>query len=413
LGKRRAALITEIVASIDSGACVISSLHGYVLGTLLRAFALIIITLTLLIWLVQVLRDFELVTSQAKTVIGFIGTTSLLMPSLMLVIAPIALVASTLFVLQRLQADSELVVMAAAGFSQWRIFKPFLSGAFIVSLFIAPVASYLAPKLLRELRVQIQEARSNLFVTVMQPGRFQTIGGVLTFHLRERRPDGALVHVLIDDRRNPEERVTITAETAQVAQTDNRTFLIFYDGSLQRLQSKQLDPSIVEFKQYAFDMTDFTAVRAPVFNVAERYLWDLARPDPNEPYYQQNVARFRIELNERIFATLYPFVFVMVVFAVLGFPKTSRQSRVGGVLAALAAVAFLRLSVHGLLIASVKTPSMVALAYTLLAFTFVVCSFSVWRGYSVAMPRGIHRMFRPISSLFMRKQLPALSRATS
>jgi hypothetical protein len=56
---------------------------------------------------------------------------------------------------------------------------------------------------------------------------------------------------------------------------------------------------------------------------------------------------------------------------------------------------------------------MVALAYTLLAFTFVVCSFSVWRGYSVAMPRGIHRMFRPISSLFMRKQLPALSRATS
>lgn len=389
------------------------NLHSYVLGAILGAFTLIVVTLTLLVWLVQVLKDFELVTSQAKSVFGFVATTSLLMPALVLVIAPIALVASTLFVLQRLQADSELVVMAAAGFSPWRTFRPFLSAALIVAALVAVIGSYLAPKLLRELRVQIQEARSNLFVTVMQPGRFQTIGGVLTFHLRERRPDGSLVHVMIDDRRNPEERVTITAETAQVAQTDNRTFLIFYDGSLQRLKTRQLDPSIVEFKQYAFDMTDFAAVRTPVFNVTERYIWDLIRPDPSEQYYQENASRFRVELHERILGPLYPILFALIVFAVLGMPKTSRQNRLGGLLLAISLVAVVRLIGHGLMIASIKNPSLVIGGYLLLGVSAAICIWVIAHGYAVTAPavlsrttQALVRPLRPLIGRMLRRTSP-------
>ncbi len=375
------------------------SLHGYVSSAVLMAFTLVVVTLTLLVWLVQVLKDFELVTSQAKSIVEFVAMTSLIIPALVLVIAPIALVAATLFVGQRLQSDSELVVMAAAGFSPWRIFRPFLSAALVVAVLVAVISSYVAPKLLRDLRLQIMEARSNLFVTVMQPGRFQTIGGHLTFHLRERRPDGSLVHVLIDDRRNPDERVTITAETAQLAQTDNRTFLIFYDGSLQRLKRQQLDPSIVEFKQYAFDMTDFAAVRTPVFNVTERYVWDLINPDPSDSYYTQNVERFRVELHERILAPLYPVLFVFVVFAVIGMPRTTRQNRIGGVLIAIGAVGALRLGAHSLMIAAVKSPELIPVVYAILGAGAAICVSIIAHGTAVPIPAALNRVGQSMARL--------------
>lgn len=362
------------------------ALDRYVFRLLLIAFTTVLATLIILNWILQVLRDFELVTNQATTILRFVATTSLLMPTLALVIAPIALVASMAFVLYRLQSDSELIVMAGAGFSPWRMFRPFILGASLVSALVVSLGFYVAPKSLRALRVEFEAARSNLFVSIMHPGRFVTIGGVLTFHLRERRPDGSLENIIVDDRRNPEERVTITAETAQVARTDNRTFLILHDGSLQRLKAKQLDPSIVEFKQYAFDMTDFAAVRAPVFNVTERYFWDIVRPDESDPYYLQNRTRFRIEMHDRILAPVYPILFALIVFAVLGAPKTSRHRRVGEILLAVALVAALRLGLHGLMIASVKTPSLVLGGYVLAALSGGICVWVISRGAGLTAP---------------------------
>ena len=110
-----------------------NSLDKYIFRTTFGAFALIAVSLTLLIWITQALREIDLMTNQGQAILVFIGMTSLLIPVLVLLIAPIALMIAVTYTLNRLNADSEMIVMSAAGMSPWRLFVPFALVALLVS----------------------------------------------------------------------------------------------------------------------------------------------------------------------------------------------------------------------------------------------------------------------------------------
>src|SRR5919205_2721173 len=66
------------------------SIGRYMFRTTFGAFLIVLIGLTAAIWLTQALRDVDLMTSQGQTVLVFIGITSLIIPHLVMVIAPVA-----------------------------------------------------------------------------------------------------------------------------------------------------------------------------------------------------------------------------------------------------------------------------------------------------------------------------------
>jgi lipopolysaccharide export system permease protein len=93
------------------------SIGQYIFRSTLGAFLLVLISLTATIWITQALRDVDLMTNRGQTILVFLGITSLIVPLLILVIAPIAMVISVGHVLNKLSTDSELIVMNAAGMS--------------------------------------------------------------------------------------------------------------------------------------------------------------------------------------------------------------------------------------------------------------------------------------------------------
>ena len=88
------------------------------------AFLLVLVSLTAVIWVTQALHDFDLVTSQGQTILVFMGITGLIIPLLVLVIAPIALLIATAHALNKLSTDREIIVMNAAGMSPWLCSAP-------------------------------------------------------------------------------------------------------------------------------------------------------------------------------------------------------------------------------------------------------------------------------------------------
>lgn len=169
------------------------SIGRYIVRTTFGAFLLIVTSLTAVIWITHALRDIDIVTNQGQTVLTFIGLTGLLIPALVLVIAPLALMIATAYTLNKLNTDSEIIVMNASGMSPWRIFLPFLAVGAIVAVLVAAISAYIAPKCLRELRTLITRVRADVVTNIIQPGRFTPLqGGQLTFHIRERRPNGSL-----------------------------------------------------------------------------------------------------------------------------------------------------------------------------------------------------------------------------
>ena len=199
-------------------------------------------------------------TNQRQTVLVFIGITGLLIPMLVLVIAPIALVVAVGHTLNRLNTDSEIVVMNAAGMSPWRIFRPFLTTTLVVSVLVARRS---APIWRRRgcanCATGQPSVKADFVVNIVQPGRFITIERGLTFHIRERRTDGQLLGIFIDDRRDPNERATSLAEYGR----DRRDGARHVPGADQRQRAAARRPAspiptIVKFERYAFDLSRFT-----------------------------------------------------------------------------------------------------------------------------------------------------------
>jgi lipopolysaccharide export system permease protein len=363
------------------------SIGRYILRTTLGAFLLVLFSLTSVIWVAHVLKEFDLVTSQGQTVLVFVGITLLLIPALMLVIAPLAFMVATAYTLNKLNTDSEIIVMNAAGMSPWRIFRPFLAVAMIVAVLVGTISAYVSPKCLRELRTVLTRVRTDMLAHIIQPGRFNSIyGGSLTFHLRERRPNGELVGILIDDRRDPNEQATFLAERGQIVENESGTFLILEQGNVQRQEIKR-DPTIVLFERYAFDMTQFTGGSAtPTFNATERYLWDLIWPDLEDPYVKVNQGRIRAEFHDRLMAPFYPLAFAVLAFAILGAPRTNRQSRGLSMFMAISLVALLRLSGFASAVFGARTPIALALIYVGLAIAFSSGLVLIARGTIVEPP---------------------------
>jgi lipopolysaccharide export system permease protein len=298
--------------------------------------------------------------------------------------------------------------MNASGMSPWRVFSPFLLVALIVAVMVGLISSYVAPKGLRELRTQLTKVRADLVANFIQPGRFTSVDGQrLTFHVRERRADGELVGIFIDDRRDPNERGTFLAERGRLLENEHGSFLVLEHGSAQRLQANERDPAIVQFDRYAFDLSAFTGSDViPTFNMKERYLWELAWPDPSDAYLKANPGRAWAELNDRLLSPLYPLAFVVIGFAILGAPRTSRQSRGLSMLTTVTAIAIVRLTGFASVVAAAKSPGAIWVYYGFLAATVGGGLVMIARGTIIEPPAAVLQWLETLQDRLARTAPP-------
>jgi len=366
------------------------SISRYIFNTTFGAFVVVLVSLTAVIWVTQALRDIDLMTNQGQTILVFVGITGLIIPLLVLVIAPIALLIAAAHTLNKLSTDSEIIVMNAAGMSPWLLFRAFMTVAIVVSILVMSISAYFAPKGLRMLRDWLTEVRANVVSTIVQPGRFTSIESGVTINIRERRSNGQLIGIFLDDRRNPAERITVLAEYGELVDNDNGTFLILQTGIVQRHELKERDPAMVAFDRYAFDLAQFAGGQQAVkYSIRERYLWQLLFPDPKDQLYIEQPGQFRAELHDRLIAPLYPLAFVVIAYAYLGAPRTTRQSRTMSMLGAIGGVAALRLIGFASTVFGATMPWMLVLQYVAVATAFAFGLFVIRTGVIIEPPAFI------------------------
>lgn len=319
-------------------------LDRYILKTAGGAFFAVLLVLTSMVWVTTALRQFNLLTSQGQTIWVFLYVTALSLPTLMVVVAPIALFLAIVFTLHRLNSDSELVAMSAAGASPWMLFRAPLALSIAVAMVSVLVSAELSAQSLRSLRTQLAQVNADVVANVAQPGRFTRIGSGLTFHVRERGPNGVLLGIFIDDSRDRTQSTTYIAERGRIVPSSTAIILVLEDGSLQR---SGRNSSIVQFERYGFDLSQFNPASAVATDrAAFRSLGELLWPSADDKLSVQEADRFRVELHKRLSTPLYPIAAFVIAFAFLGSPRTTRQSR--GLSIAGASGVFLFVEVLGL-----------------------------------------------------------------
>jgi len=379
------------------------SIDRYIFRTTLASFAVVLVSLTGVIWITQALRGIDLMTSQGQTILTFLGITSLVIPALVLVIAPIALMISITHTLNKLATDSEVIVMNAAGLSPFRLFLPFFYATCVVTLMITFIAAYLAPDGMRRIKQWDAEITADVLTNILQPGRFAQLDRDLTIRIRERQPGGVLAGIFVDDRRDPKERVTIIADHGTILRNENGSYLVLEDGNLERFEATKRDPTLVAFGRYAFDMSKFSNHgRDVTLGIRERYLWELMYPSPDDPVFKQMSGQFRAELHDRFLSSIYPFAFSILTFAFLGTPRTTRQSRGFAIGCVVFAVFGVRMAGFACSVMTVKTPAMAAVQYGMLVVAMIIGMLIIVRGIVVDAPAGVIETFNRNNARLLR-----------
>jgi len=306
-------------------------------------FVMCTVIITAIAWLTQATRLLDLIILQGQGAGIFFRLTLLFIPSLAGLIAPIGLLIACIYTLNRMNQDSELAVIYAAGSGKWQIVRPFIAASLLVTLIVIGINAYIMPKSLQVLRTEISQIRADLVANLLQPGRFfSPIKGV-TIYFRERGENKDMMGVLIHDKRDQANQVTIVAQRSKLVSNDTGNFMVFYEGNIQRRSETAEKVNLVAFKQYSYDLSDLSPESKISFlKPKEKYIGDLFNPDPTDPYYRTWPGKVRAELHRRLASTFYPLVFTLISLAFLANAQTARQGQIIRILLAIFSIIAIR-----------------------------------------------------------------------
>jgi lipopolysaccharide export system permease protein len=320
----------------------------YVFRQVANAFVIILVTLTTIVWLATALKQLDLIVSQGQGFVLFLKMTFLTLPSLMALIAPNAMLMASLYTLDRMNGDSELIVMTAAGAPIWRIGAPFVLLASMVCVVILICNLWVMPASMRALRALITQVRTDVISQVLQPGRFSSTEPGLTFHIRDRSPTGDLLGLLVHDERDDKQLMSYLADRGRIISNDDGAYLVMFDGHVHRYETKSPDQGvqIVAFDQYVLNISDLNPkdTGSKELRPRERYLGELLNPDPKLLKAKGAVGQLRTELHDRFSTPFYPLLFAFLAVAILGHARTTRESRWAQILMAAGIAVGLRVS---------------------------------------------------------------------
>lgn len=383
----------------------LNRLDRYILKIAAVAAIVLLLGLTGVIWVTQALREVDLITGKGQTVLIFLTVTLLSLPALIAGIAPVALFMATLYTLNRLNGDSELIVMNAAGVAPQRITRPFIVLTIATSLIVAWMTISVMPASFRMLRDLITLIRADFVANVVKEGQFVSLDSGVTFHYREKAGD-ALVGIFMQDRRDPSQPSIYLAERGRTVEAEGQSFLMLEKGTIQREAKNTSTTSIISFERYALNLSALTGDSSGgpgegdgdkvIYKPRERSTWELLRQNPEEAYYKIQEGRFRAELHNRLSSPLYPFAFMLIAFAAIGEARTTRQGRALAIQSAIMIVGATRIAAYAAWTASVRSPFAAALLYILPIMAIVLATGFIF--YGARIKPMLARLLAPLTT---------------
>ncbi|MEZ5791295.1 MAG: LPS export ABC transporter permease LptF [Nitratireductor sp.] len=355
-----------------------------------RAGAAALITLGSLagvVWIIQALKELDVITNKGQTIIAYLALTTLAIPMLLLAVIPIGLLLATVFTVNTMNGNSELVVINASGASSWILAKPLLILALLCSLFTGLVGHFVSPWSLVTLKVFATEMRADLVSILVREGEFTRIEDGLVFHVAKREAGGVLSGILISDEREAGKSVIFTASKGYVSKQDGGAYLLLKEGEIQQRDAKSDGVTVIKYDTYLFDLSTFARkLEVSDLRPKERTTPQLLNPDPNDPYYKDKPGLYRSQIHERFSEMLWPFAYVILMLAYAGQARSSRQGHGSAIGAAMLTVTFLRGLAFSAVSASKSDESAVWLVYLLPLIAIVVGSYFLVQNRPVQLP---------------------------
>lgn len=341
-------------------------MHGltrYILRQSLGTTLFVTASLSAAIWLTQSLRLVDLIVNRGLSAGLFLYLGILILPRFVDIVLPIGIFIAVLFTYNKLIAESEIIVMRAAGMSQFGLAKPafILSGIGVAILFT--LSAYFLPTSNRAFKDLQFEIRNKFVSSVLQEGTFTTISDNLTVYVRGRDANGEMTGFLVQDERDKSKPITIVAERGAFVETENGSRVFLVNGNRQQMDRATGKLSVLSFEKYTLDLSDTRdATAARIREPQERYLGELFFP-ADSGINRTFRNSLRLEGHQRLIVPLTAIAFGVIPLVALLCGEFNRRGQIRRILLAVVLALLFETLDLGLRNLAVRYPAGIVLMY--------------------------------------------------
>ncbi len=342
---------------------------------------------TMIVLTTQALLYINILTQSGQSLLTFLKLALTLVPGMVMIVLPFALLLGAATTLNRMNGDSELAVLEAAGAGRMVLLRPILAlavGATVITLVIALLLEPWSGAIRRDLRAA---AGADLIGMAIQSGSFRRIEDNLYVQIAQQHGGGTLGGIFIADRRDKAVELVYYARTGRVTKVDGRDMIVMNGGEIHRRNMEAGDVSIISFVSYAIDLSMFGAGSSLASHGPNE--WPTAalfNPDPDNDFTRERPDEIRAEIHDRFSVWLYPPAFALIAVFFAGSARANREERAWSMLAVFTS-AFLLRGAGFLAVASAGSSALAAFAcYALPLGGSALLAFLLARGRSLAVP---------------------------
>lgn len=221
---------------------------------LLMLFGFFSLVLALVFWVNQAVSLLDWLMGDGQSAGTFLNLTLLSLPTILVTLLPISAFAATVYVTNRLSAESELVVVQAAGYSPYRLARPVLIFGIFVAVLVAILSHILVPLAQRELELRRSEIAQDVTARLLTEGTFVHPTKGVTFYVRSITAAGELEDIYLSNTRSEGQRQSFMARKALIVKDEDGPKLLMFDGMSQvyTIESKRL--SVTRFDSFVYSL---------------------------------------------------------------------------------------------------------------------------------------------------------------
>jgi len=222
-----------------------NTIYRYFFKEFISLFALILISISIIIWIVQAVNYLDFVTEDGHAFGVYFTYSVLNIPKVIGRLIPLVFLISLLTTILQFEKNNELLVFWTSGLNKIRLVNLAFKISILITLFQLLLSLAVSPSSLNFARSILKSSSITLFSSLVKEKKFNDTVKGLTIFVEEKKPNGEMLNVFLrDDTSSNAKSKTIIAKKGhiitkgvmpfvKVGVLTEQNFLVLFDGVIQ------------------------------------------------------------------------------------------------------------------------------------------------------------------------------------
>ena len=239
---------------------------------LLIFFSLTVILLGLIVWTLQAINYFDLVTEDGHGLMIYLYYSILNFPKIVHRILPFVFFLSIFYILISYEKKGELNILWINGLNK----AEFVNKILIISLVLMVLqilnGTFFSPLSQFKARLLLKNSNMDFFTSLIKEGKFINVANGLTIFINDFNKDGSYSKIYLSDSTKKNPRI-ILAIKGILIDNEEQKILRLFNGKV--INKENLRINIFEFKQIDINLKEFDSKTITATKIQELVIFDL------------------------------------------------------------------------------------------------------------------------------------------